>query len=62
MMPGTRLDRSPLLRGGFERLHHPVDEQSQAALGRDAPRAGMRAGEQAQFFQLLHYAADGCGR
>jgi hypothetical protein len=39
-------------------LHDPVDEQAQAHLGRHAPGAGVRRGEQAGILQFLKHRAD----
>ena len=39
------LDRRLFMRGRLGHLHHPVDEQAQATLGREASSAGVRGRE-----------------
>ena len=59
--PGLRqppLDRGAFLGARLGDLHHPVDEQPQPALGRHAPGAGMRRGEQPERFELGQHRAD----
>ena len=52
------LDLAPLARIGRGRLHDPVDEQAEPAVGRDSAGRGMRMREQPPLLQFLHHAAD----
>ena len=58
----ARLDLGAVFGAGLGDLHHAIDEQPQPLFGRQAPRASVRAGEQAEFLQILHDVADRRGR
>src|SRR3546814_11943752 len=51
-----------VLRARLGNLHHAVDEQAQPLLGRHPPRTGVRAGQEAEFLEILHHVADRRGR
>ena len=54
----ARFDGGAFGRRQFADLQKPVDEQSQAPFGRNAPGAGMRRGEQPHRLQIGHDIAD----
>ena len=52
------LDPCPLLAGEAAELQQGVDIEAQAELGGQAPGAGVRCVDQAEFFEILHDVAD----
>ncbi len=54
----SRFDLRPLGRGRQSRLHDPVDEQSEPALGWYPAGRRVRMGQQPALLQFLHHPAD----
>ena len=54
--------RRNILQLAWLHRQHGVHEQAQATAGGNTPGRGMRAGDQAQAFQVSHDVADGGGR
>ncbi len=52
------LDADAFLGRQFADLQQRIDEEAQAGLGRQAPRAGVRRIDEAEFFQILHHVSD----